>query len=228
MSLFILVSALLAILGSTLGGDAIWLHYVFKPLTTMLVWWLVWRATAGGQPLYRKAILAALLLSLCGDVFLMLPIRFGFELGLASFLVAHLFFLRAFTRDAPLFGRRLPLILLLALSAANLLVLWPGVGAGLQLPVLAYMLCLVAMTAQAVSRAFTLGTAGGKLAACGGIAFLISDTTLAYNKFHAPVPASALLVLGTYYAALYLIALSVKSKSAGYQPLARSSDQVIG
>jgi uncharacterized membrane protein YhhN len=161
-------------------------------------------------------------------VFLMLPMRFGFELGLASFLVAHLFFLRAFTRDAPLFGRRLPLILLLALSAANLLVLWPGVGTGLQLPVLAYMLCLVAMTAQAVSRAFTLGTADGKLAACGGIAFLISDTTLAYNKFHAPVPASALLVLGTYYAALYLIALSVKSKSAGYQPLARSSDQVIG
>jgi uncharacterized membrane protein YhhN len=215
MNLAILASALLAILGSTLGGDAIWLHYIFKPLTTILVWTMVWRAGTV-QPLYRKAILVALLLSLCGDVFLMLPMRFGFELGLASFLIAHLFFLRAFTRDAPLFGKRLPLILLLALSVANLLVLWPGVGPALQLPVLAYMLCLVAMTAQAVSRALSLGTADGKLAACGGIAFLISDTTLAYNKFHAPVPGSALLVLGTYYAALYLIALSVKSESATY------------
>jgi hypothetical protein len=56
MSLYILVSALLAILGSTLGGDAIWLHYIFKPLTTMLVWLLVWRATAGGQPLYCAAM----------------------------------------------------------------------------------------------------------------------------------------------------------------------------
>ncbi|MYM68851.1 lysoplasmalogenase [Pseudoduganella sp. FT55W] len=215
MSLAILASALLAILGSTLGGDAIWLHYIFKPLTTILVWAMVWRVTTV-QPLYRKAILAALLLSLCGDVFLMLPMRFGFELGLASFLIAHLFFLRAFTRDAPLFGKRLPLILLLALSVANLLVLWPGVGPGLQLPVLAYMLCLVAMTAQAVSRALSLGTVDGRLAACGGIAFLISDTTLAYNKFHAPVPASTLLVLGSYYAALYLIALSVKFESATY------------
>lgn len=214
MSWAILASALLAIAGSVLGGEAIWLHYLFKPLTTMLLWGMVWRAAAADRAPYRKAILAALLLSLCGDVFLMLPMKVGFELGLASFLIAHLFFLRAFTRDAPLFGKRLPLILLLALSLANLLVLWPGVGPGLQIPVVAYMLCLVAMTAQAVSRGLSLGTADGKLAAAGGIAFLISDTTLAYNKFHAPVPASALLVLGSYYAALYLIALSVRQKPA--------------
>lgn len=214
MSWAILASALLAIAGSVLGGEAIWLHYLFKPLTTMLLWGMVWRAAAADRAPYRKAILAALLLSLCGDVFLMLPMKVGFELGLASFLIAHLFFLRAFTRDAPLFGKRLPLILLLALSLANLLVLWPGVGPGLQIPVVAYMLCLVAMTAQAVSRGLSLGTADGKLAAAGGIAFLISDTTLAYNKFHAPVPASALLVLGSYYGALYLIALSVRQKPA--------------
>jgi uncharacterized membrane protein YhhN len=211
----ILASAVLTIVGSSLGGDALWLHYIFKPATTLLVWWSVWRTTAPLHPLYRRAVLVALLLSLCGDVFLMLPksvIGLGFELGLVSFLVAHLFFLRAFTRDAPLFGRRLPLVLLLLLSFANLLVLWPGIGKALQLPVLAYMLCLVCMSAQAVSRAISLGTSGGRLAAFGGIAFLVSDTTLAYNKFHAPIPASALLVLGTYYAALYLIARSVETR----------------
>jgi uncharacterized membrane protein YhhN len=209
----ILASAILTIAGASLGGDALWLHYVFKPATTLLVWWSVWRIAAPALPLYRRSVLMALLLSLCGDVFLMLPapvIGPGFELGLASFLVAHLFFLRAFTRDAPLFGRRVPLILLLLLSLANLLVLWPSIGNALRLPVLVYMLCLVGMSAQAVSRAITLGTRGARLAACGGIAFLISDTTLAYNKFHAPVPASALLVLGTYYTALYLIARSVE------------------
>lgn len=212
----ILGSAILTIIGSSLGGDALWLHYIFKPATTLLVWWSVWRTTAPLHPQYRGAVLVALLLSLCGDVFLMLPksvIGLGFELGLASFLVAHLFFLRAFTRDAPLFGQRLPLVLLLLLSFANLLVLWPTIGKALQLPVLAYMLCLVCMSAQAVSRAISLGTPGGRLAAFGGIAFLVSDTTLAYNKFHAPVPASALLVLGTYYAALYLIARSVETKA---------------
>ena len=211
----ILACAILAIIGSSVGGDALWLHYIFKPATTLLVWWSVRRVAVPLHPLYRRAVLVALLLSLCGDVFLMLPASvsgLGFELGLASFLVAHLFFLRAFTRDAPLFGRRLPLILLLLLSCANLLALWPSIGKALQLPVLVYMLCLVCMSAQALSRAISLGTPSGRLAAFGGIAFLVSDTTLAYNKFHAPIPASALLVLGTYYSALYLIARSVETK----------------
>ena len=212
----ILVSAILTIIGSSLGGEALWLHYLFKPATTLLVWWSVWRIKAPSHPLYRRAVLLALLLSLCGDVFLMLPksvIGLGFELGLASFLVAHLFFLRAFTRDTPLFGRRLPLILLLLLSFANLMVLWPSIGGALQLPVLAYMTCLVCMSAQAISRAISLDTPSARLAAFGGIAFLISDTTLAYNKFYAPVPSSPLLVLGTYYLALYLIARSVETKA---------------
>ena len=211
----ILACAVLTIIGSSVGGDALWLHYIFKPATTLLVWWSVWRITAPQQPLYRRAVLVALLLSLCGDVFLMLPasvIGLGFELGLASFLIAHLFFLRAFTRDAPLFGSRLPLVLLLLVGVGNLLVLWPSIGKALQLPVVAYMVCLVCMSAQAVSRAISLGTSGGRLGAFGGIAFLVSDTTLAYNKFHAPIPASALLVLGTYYAALYLIASSVEAR----------------
>ena len=158
--------------------------------------------------------MVALLLSLCGDVFLMLPLKFGFELGLVSFLVAHLFFLRAFTRDAPLFGKRWPLVLLALLSVANLLVLWPSIGNALRLPVLAYMLCLVCMSAQAVSRALSLGTVGARMAGVGGIAFLISDTTLAYNKFHAPIPHSAWIVLGTYYLALYLIARSTAASGA--------------
>jgi uncharacterized membrane protein YhhN len=96
----ILACAVLAIIGFSVGGDALWLHYIFKPAATLLVWWSVWRIREPLQPLYRRAVLMALLLSLCGDVFLMLPasvIGLGFELGLASFLIAHLFFLRAFT-----------------------------------------------------------------------------------------------------------------------------------
>lgn len=208
----ILASAILAIGGSSLGGDAIWIHYLFKPAATLLVWYSAWRVTAPVSPAYRSAILAGLALSLCGDIFLMLPNRvlpLGFELGLASFLIAHLFFLRALTRDARLFGKRWLLIALLAVSCVNLMVLWPTIGAALRIPVLAYMVCLVGMTAQAASRALSLGTDGSRLAALGGLFFLVSDTTLAFNKFHAPVPASAVLVLGTYYLALYLIARSV-------------------
>ncbi len=212
ITLGIAVSAILAIAGSSIGGDAVWIHYLFKPAATLLVWYSAWRVTAPVSPAYRRAILVGLALSLCGDIFLMLPkavLPLGFELGLASFLVAHLFFLRALTRDARLFGKPWPLLVLLAVSCVNLMLLWPTIGAALRIPVLAYMICLVGMTAQAASRALSLGTEGSRLAALGGLFFLISDTTLAFNKFHAPVPASAVLVLGTYYLALYLIARSV-------------------
>jgi len=211
--LLIVVAAALAILGSSLGGDAIWLHYVFKPLATILILLLAWRTAEPVSADYKRAVVTGLFMSLCGDVSLMLPksvLGMGFELGLASFLVAHLFLLRAFTRDAALFSKRLPLIVLLVISIGNLAVLWPSISPALHIPVLAYMMCLVGMAAQSISRAMALGSADSRLAAVGGVFFLISDTTLAYNKFYASVPASSVLVLGTYYLALYLIARSVQ------------------
>ena len=217
ITLGIAVSAILAIAGASIGDDAMWIHYLFKPAATLLVWYSVWRVTAPVGAAYRSAILAGLVLSLCGDIVLMLPktlLPLGFELGLASFLIAHLFFLRAFTRDARLFRRPWPLLVLLLLSCVNLTVLWPTIGAALRIPVLAYMICLVGMAAQAASRALSLGTRGSRMAALGGVFFLVSDTTLAFNKFHAPLPASALWVLGTYYLALYLIARSVPADTA--------------
>jgi uncharacterized membrane protein YhhN len=65
--------------------------YLFKPLTTVLV--LALAATAP-QPVwrgYQALVCAGLLFSLAGDVFLMLP-RDRFVAGLASFLIAHLFY----------------------------------------------------------------------------------------------------------------------------------------
>ena len=43
------------------------------------------------------------------------------------------------------------------------------------------------------------------LVAAGAIAFVASDTLLALNRFVSPLPASAVWVLSTYYAAQCLI-----------------------
>lgn len=213
------MSAALAIAGQTLGGDAVWLHYVFKPATIMLIMAGVWRVAEPGNAAYRHAILAGLLLSLIGDVLMMLPeavLGLGFECGLGSFLLAHLFFLRAYTRDAGLFGKRGPLLLLLSVCGGNLLVLWPSIAPALHLPVLVYMVCLVGMCAQCTSRALSLRTKASRMAACGAVAFVLSDILFAYNKFHTPVPAPALLILGSYYLAIYWIALSVLPEPVGH------------
>ena len=208
------VAAALAIAGALAGPAALWLHYLCKPLATMLVFFSVLQVGSPSSEVYRRAILGGLTWSLAGDVALMLPadvLASGFLIGLGSFLVAHLFFLRAFLRDARLFGKRwVPLVLVVA-CALNLVILWPGLAPELRGPVIAYMLCLVAMSAQAVSRALALGTRASRLAGAGGLLFVLSDTLLAYDRFHAPLPAAPLLILASYYAALWLIASSVEA-----------------
>jgi uncharacterized membrane protein YhhN len=47
------------------------------------------------------------------------------------------------------------------------------------------------------------------LAMIGAILFILSDTTLALNKFRAPVPQRDLIIMSTYYSAQFLIAWSV-------------------
>jgi uncharacterized membrane protein YhhN len=211
----ILISGVLAIIGAMAGEHGSYLHYTFKPLTTILIFVRLMLVTMPINRASWRAIMLALFFSLGGDVFLMLPaslLTAGFELGLASFLVAHLLFLIGFTRDARLFAKPLPLVLLLLASAGNLILLWPFIAAALQLPVLVYMLCLLAMAGQAVSRALQLRTKASRMAAIGGIAFLVSDTFIAFNKFYTPIPAAPLIILGTYYMALYLIVVSTENE----------------
>jgi uncharacterized membrane protein YhhN len=209
------LSGLLAIIGSSASDAGIglrYVHYAFKPLTTALIFLCAWRTTNLINPRYQRAVLAGITLSLCGDVFLMLPkdvLASGFLLGLGSFLIAHLFFLRAFTSDARLFSNPLVALSLLLIGCANLAVLWPGLASGLKVPVIMYMLCLLAMVAQAISRHLQWRWRSSQLAAFGGILFLLSDILLAYNKFYTPIPLSALWILSTYYTALFLIARSV-------------------
>lgn len=61
------------------------------------------------------------------------------------------------------------------------------------------------MAAQALGRAQQLRDTAAWLVAAGAIAFVISDTLLAINRFLTPLPASPVWVLSTYYAAQCLI-----------------------
>jgi len=63
------------------------------------------------------------------------------------FLLAHLAYLRAFTRVQPLLARRGPFAAYAVVAAAVLALLWPGIPTGLRGPVVAYVLCLAAMAA---------------------------------------------------------------------------------
>jgi len=210
---FIAVSAILAIAGAILGDGWLLLHQIAKPLTTILILLAVWQTAPALSPRYRVLVLIGMILSLAGDVLLMPPWHL-FVPGLIAFLVAHLFFISAFAAGASNASRITALAIYSAIAAINLSFLLPKVPADLKPPVTAYVVVLVLMASVAGARAWSnrhdlrLGEST-RWAGVGGALFVLSDSLLAWNLFGGGLPMSSLLVLSSYFAAVWCIARSV-------------------
>lgn len=202
LTLLIALCAAAAILAPLLGLPA-WCFFILKPLTTVLILAHAWPRGRGMAT--RPWVIAGLLASLAGDVALLWPQQ-GFLPGLVSFLVAHLCYLRAFTRVQRLAAWPWPFLAYGLLAGAILSQLWPGVPGPLQAPVIVYVLCLSAMGAQTGVLARFAPDRRHALLALGGALFVISDACLATNKFAGPQLLAAQLVLPTYWAAQWCIA----------------------
>jgi uncharacterized membrane protein YhhN len=211
----IAVVAALAILGG-LDAELRGLHYLCKPLATLLIMAMV-LTSGSGDVRYRRALLAGLLLSTLGDVFLMLTPRpqgpDWFVLGLASFLCAHVAYLLAFCGRVRLLAKWWPFAAYAVLSGAVLTVLWPNLPTPLRIPVVVYVVLLATMAAQAAAI-WSQRDRASVLAALGGAFFVVSDATLAFDRFVAPFPVAIAVVLVTYWTAQVLIGLSASRSPA--------------
>ncbi|MGI9133766.1 MAG: lysoplasmalogenase [Rhodoferax sp.] len=199
-----LVCAVLATL-SALGWQAG--HWVLKP--SVMLWAIAFVALQARRPgasrRWHALLIGALLASLAGDVFLMLP-GDAFIAGLASFLLAHLCYIALFRQGQRWFPSRTALGVVLALGAGMYALIWPGLHAPvLQLAVAAYVCVIALMVAQALGRAQTQGTALARGVALGAGLFMLSDSLIAINRFVSPLPLAPLWILGTYYAAQLLM-----------------------
>ena len=180
--------------------------YIFKPLTTALLILVALQSGHETAAAYKPLIVAGLLCSLAGDVFLMLP-RDRFVAGLVSFLFAHLFYVAAFTLDggrAPRARAALPLVVY---GAVMLRLLWPRLGR-LKAPVVVYVAVILLMAWQAANRWLASGDGGSASALVGALLFVASDSALAWARFRGGFGGAQAVVLGTYFAAQWLIALS--------------------
>lgn len=208
LSPLILLAALLAIHGDRHGPR--WQHYLGKPLATILIIALALTRAADAPRGYTIAILIGLLCSLAGDIFLMLP-GDRFIAGLLAFLLAHLAYIVAFA-TAPGFDLEpisgLVLLPLVLYSGTIFRTLAPYLGR-LRIPVFFYLLAIVAMAWCALDLWRTTGTPATGFAALGALFFVISDTILARNRFVGRFASAQALILGTYFAAQWLIALSL-------------------
>jgi len=181
--------------------------YLFKPLTMVFIILLVLQGARPDASLYKYAILAGLGFSLVGDIFLMLPLKRVIA-GLASFLVAHLCYIVAFSAGIRLgVSGFLPALFLLYVIIM-FVVLFPHLGE-MKLPVLVYELVIVMMAWRAVERWAQIGDTGALLALAGAILFVISDSVWATNRFVRRYKSAQALILSSYFCAQWLIALSV-------------------
>ena len=219
----LVASAVLTTATSALG--LVNLHQVFKPLTILIAILLIanhaistWAYCQFSYKVRVALLLGALAASLAGDVFLMLPGNY-FIAGLASFLVAHLFYIALFRVDTAGYAWFPAKRVLAATGAAGVAMyafIYPGLGGTvLKLAVAAYVLVIALMAAQAIGR-FTAQLKSPALAvAVGACFFMLSDSLLATNRFVQPLPMSQLWVLSTYYIAQLLIVLNVLPRAQG-------------
>jgi uncharacterized membrane protein YhhN len=199
-------SAVIAILSHYFSQRPI-VFYVTKPLTTALILIPVLGLLPDSDGAYVPLIAGGLVFALLGDILLMLPEE-RFVLGIASFAVTHVLYLVAFIAVAGLAlanPSTIPLVLFAVLMTRFL---WPGLRKSLRIPVLAYVVLITIMTAQAIGAALGSETIGLALAAAGAVFFLASDSMLAVDRFRIPFAAARALVLSTYWLGQWLIALS--------------------
>lgn len=178
------------------------LIYIFKPLTMVLIL-VIAGLGQGTSPFYKYTILAGLVFSLAGDIFLMLPTD-RFVPGLVAFLIAHLFYITAFASEI---GSLIwwPLIPLFIFGVGIYFILAPALGK-LRLPVLVYIAAILTMAWLAWERWIQVDQTGALLASIGAVLFVLSDAILAINRFRWKFKTARALNLATYFAAQLLIA----------------------
>jgi uncharacterized membrane protein YhhN len=199
-----LISATLTILAMYQGRHLT--LYLFKPLTIVLITLIALQSRYPTSSFYKQAIIAGLVFSLIGDIFLMLPSD-RFIPGLVSFLAAHIFYIAAFMRES---GRALSaweLIPFLIYGILMLRLLWAQLKQ-MRAPVVLYMIAILMMGWVAASRWMLTGQAGSQQAFVGAILFIASDSVLALERFRGRFRSAQLIILSTYFTAQWLIALS--------------------
>ena len=202
--LVISISAAFAISGKYQKSKFI--HYAFKPLTMIMIISLAWERVTILPSVYGYFILSGLCLSLLGDVFLMLPAKY-FRPGLLAFLAVQILYILAFGRGLQALSFS-PLLFILGYAGLIFLFLYRSLGK-YRWPVLLYLLAISGMAWLAVSRYLGFLDSSSMLAMIGALLFLFSDSVNAVNRFKKPFWLAQILILGSYFAAQLLFALSI-------------------
>jgi alkenylglycerophosphocholine/alkenylglycerophosphoethanolamine hydrolase len=173
------------------------LEYVAKPAALAAL--LLYAANGAAASPW---LIAALALSLLGDVYLMLPGDLVIA-GLSAFLLAHLAYIGDMT--ATVGARVLWLVVILALSSPlSLRILRSVTDPRLRVAVCVYMLAIALMVGSAFAS-------GEWLAVVGALLFFASDSLIAWNRFVVPLPWAPTAIIVTYHLGQWGLVTALRS-----------------
>ncbi|WP_333693939.1 lysoplasmalogenase [Flavobacterium sp.] len=161
----------------------------------------------------QKTLLLALFCSWIGDVLLLFADQNAlfFISGLVSFLVAHLIYIYLFHQQEIQYNRK-SYLKFIPIVAVYLLVMLSFLWDTLQemkIPVTVYAIVISMMLFMSIKAFFQWGKPSNFWVLIGAILFVISDSILAINKFHSPVPMSSFWIMSTYLGAQFCIVNSI-------------------
>lgn len=199
--LFFVMASLLDIVGIIFSVPI--LVYIFKPLIIFSLLFLY----VFSLPKRLKWYVIALEFSFFGDVLLVFEGELFFILGLISFLFVHLLFIKIVidriqkTNLKSVFVSSFPFLIVFVLL---MFILKDSLNE-LLIPVIIYGLVISIFGAVTLIDFLKTKSKLALFMLIGAVIFIISDATLALNKFYSPSHFFEILVMVTYISAQYFI-----------------------
>ncbi len=236
------IACMVEIFARASGRDS--LEMMVKPLLMpLLICWFL--SASPVKSALEKWTIAALIFSWGGDVFLLFGDRaeYWFIAGLGSFLFGHLCYIQAF-RQGPFlpaqttYGEQPPVRGLRTIAWAALpvigfagLLVWtilPDLG-DMAVPVLVYSAVLASMALAALNRYRKVPGGSFTMVTAGALIFVLSDSAIAWNRFHQPFESAGTVIMVTYLTAQLLIASGIiAQRSRMENPTLVGAAPVIG
>jgi uncharacterized membrane protein YhhN len=187
------------------------LRFIFKPLILLSL--LVLYSFSVSKR--NKVYIMALLFSFFGDVFLLFSGELNFILGLVSFLIAHLLFIKIVIKRIRKTAIRNVIgssFLFFIIFCMLIYVLRNSLGE-LLIPVIIYGLTISIFGTVALIDYLNKKSQESIWMFAGALVFVISDSVLAINKFYEPKLVFEVIVMSTYILAEFLIFRSMIQKT---------------
>ena len=163
--------------------------------------------TPAFPPRYQLFIIAGLIASVGGDVFMMLRKK-KFTEGLTCFLVAHGLYIAAFLSTMRPRIDPWTILPLFLYAVVMMQILFPHLGK-LKAPVGLYIVIITTMAGLGLDRFILMGGTPALYAGIAAVLFVVSDSVLAVDLFVRKIKGAQWVILITYFAAQWLFAMSV-------------------